>query len=359
MPTGEPSLASELRLLRSSLLYADHIDMLAPVATWMHEFAPLRNVDANDPWRTITTLPAQTLRRIGVDDIPTRDFRRAMRRLEALPLTHPQRIETERLWRDAIPNLKTQAEAVFDTRNASEIDLAMQSGIVTMISKGIELEDDADPQITWFRNNLLKALTSPSTHVLLDDDTTAFLRSTGQTTNNLSNVTATRTKHATVGTRLIERLPTFPNAPMHAILETRDELADGRARYRTAAKNLADKLDSTGIDETLPSDINELWHDEVQPALKDLKNTASATRLAIETAKRLTTEGFGIPTLAISIANIPDLITALPTPAAIAAGAGRITTAAITQVLQDRAARRHHDLIYLLETNKRLHRHQP
>jgi hypothetical protein len=145
---------------------------------------------------------------------------------------------------------------------------------------------------------------------------------------------------------------------MHAILETRDELADGRARYRTAAKNLADKLDSTGIDETLPSDINELWHDEEEPALKDLKNTASATRLAIETAKRLTTEGFGIPTLAISIANIPDLITALPTPAAIAAGAGRITTAAITQILQDRAARRHHELIYLLETNKRLHRHQ-
>ena len=31
--------------------------------------------------------------------------------------------------------------------------------------------------------------------------------------------------------------------------------------------SLADKLQSTALDATLPSEIDELWHDEVRPSL--------------------------------------------------------------------------------------------
>lgn len=43
--------------LRSSLLYADHVYLVAPSAAWMNDFRPLRGVKVDDPWRTVASLP--------------------------------------------------------------------------------------------------------------------------------------------------------------------------------------------------------------------------------------------------------------------------------------------------------------
>jgi hypothetical protein len=355
-PSGQPSLAGELRLLRSSLLYADHVDLIAPSAAWMRDFRPLRNVDADDPWGTITALPSETLRRIGVEDVTPRDFRRAMRKLEARPADDPDRMEAERQWRDVIPEMKSRADEVFDSYESVEIDLALEAGSVTMISDGTRFEDATDRQITWFRDRLATALDDPASHVLLDDATSGFLRESGIYSDGLSDVPSTRTRRVAVGTGLVERLPTFPDAPMSQVLEARDELADGRSRYRASVKSLADKLQSSALQATLPSEIDELWHDEVRPSLDSLKRTASKTRVAVETSKRLVTEGFGLPTLLVTIANIPDLAAMLPSASAAVGAAGRVAVAGAAEAFRARSAVRHHDFVYLLDVDRKLGR---
>ena len=47
--SGQPSLQREMRLLRSSLMYADRVDLVAPSAAWMNAFRPLRAANADDP----------------------------------------------------------------------------------------------------------------------------------------------------------------------------------------------------------------------------------------------------------------------------------------------------------------------
>ncbi len=354
--SGQPSLANELRLLRSSLLYADHVDLVAPSAAWMRDFRPLRAVDADDPWTTITALPAETLRRIGVDDVVPRDFRRAMRKLEARPADDPGRMEGERLWKNAIPRMMQQAQEVFDSAESVELDMALEAGSVTMISDGTRFEDPTDLQVGWFRDRLSKALADPGSHVLLDDVTTAFLHESENFTEEFPDVAGTRSRRATVGVGLVERLPTFPDAPMRQVIEAREELYEGRARYRTSVKSLADKLQSSALDATLPSEIDELWHDEVRPSLEDLRRTASKTRVAAETSKRLLTEGYGLPTLLVAIANVPDLAAMLPSAAAVGAAAGRVAAAGAGEAFKARSTVRQHDLVYLLDVDKKLGR---
>ncbi|AWH90913.1 hypothetical protein [Dietzia lutea] len=143
---------------------------------------------------------------------------------------------------------------------------------------------------------------------------------------------------------------------MEQVLEARDELSDGRARYRTSVKSLADKLQSSALDATLPSEIDELWHDEVRPSLEGLRETASRTRVAVETSKRLLTEGYGLPTLLVTIANVPDLAVMLPSAAAIGAAAGRVAAAGAGEAFKARSAVRNHDLVYLLDVDKKLGR---
>jgi len=355
-PSGQPSLHNELRLLRSSLLYADHVDLVAPSAAWMRDFRPLREVEADDPWTTVTSLPAETLQRIGVEGAAFRDFRRRMRKLGARPLHDPERMENERQWREAIPELKKQADEVFDSAESLEIDMALEADSVTMISDGTRFEDATDSQIAWFRGLLVKALDDPGSHVLLDDITTEFLHESGDYADGFPAVTSARSRRAAVGTGLVERLPTFPDAPMSQVLEAREELADGRARYRASAKILADKLQSSALDATLPSEIDELWHDEVRPSLEDLRKTASKTRVAAETGKRLVTEGYGLPTVAVAIANIPDLAALLPSAAAAVGAAGRVAVAGAAEAFKAHSTVRQHDLVYLLNVDKILGR---
>lgn len=333
-PSGQPSLGNELRLLRSALLYADHVDLIAPSASWMQDFRPLRSVDADDPWGTITALPPETLRRIGVENVIPRDFRRAMRKLGARSADDPDRMDLERQWREAIPSMKRRAEEVFDSAESEQIDMALDVEAVTMISEGTRFEYETDHQIDWFRDRLVKALEDPRAHVLLDDATTEFLRESDVLADGLSDVARTRSRHVAVGAGLVERLPTFPDAPMEHVLEARLELAEGRVRYRSSVKRLANQLQSTALDATLPSEIDELWHDEVRPCLEDLRETASKTRVAKEAGKRLVTEGYGLPTLLVTLANLPDVAAILPTAAGTAAVAGRIATAGAAEAFK-------------------------
>lgn len=352
--SGQPSLVNELRLLRSSLLYADHVDLVAPSAAWMREFRPLRGIDADDPWMTITALPAETLRRIGVTDVSPRDFRRGMRRLEVRPRNDPERMEAERLWKEYIPEMRKQAEEVFDSAEAVQLDMALDTGAVTMISGGTRFEDSADLQVDWFRDRLSRALTDPGSHLLLDEVTTDFLRASEDLADAVPHVAGTRWRRASVGTGLVERLPTFPDAPMSQVIEARKELAEGRARYRASVKRLADRLESSALDATLPSEIDELWYDEVRPSLDDLRRTASKAQVAVETTKRLGTEY--LPNLVVGIVGLAELAAMLPSATVLATAAGRVAAAGAGEAFKARSTVRHHDLVYLLDVDKKLGR---
>ena len=199
-------------------------------------------------------------------------------------------------------------------------------------------------------------MTDPGSHVLLDEVTTDFLRASEDFADAVPDMAGTRWRRAAVGIGLVERLPTFPDAPMSEVIEARKELAEGRARYRTSAKSLADRLESSALDATLPSEIDELRYDEVRPSLEDLRRTASETRVAGETIKRLATEGYGLPTILVTIANLPDLAAMLPSATALATAAGRVAAAGAGEAFKARSAVRHHDLVYLLDVDRELGR---
>lgn len=56
------------------------------------------------------------------------------------------------------------------------------------------------------------------------------------------------------------------------------------------------------------------------------------------------TEGYGLPTLLVALANLPDLEAMLPTAAA---ATGRIATAGAAEAFKTCSAVRQHELVYL------------
>jgi hypothetical protein len=291
---------------------------------------------------------------MGVEDVRLRDFRRAMRKISTWPENDPRRIEGEQLWRPTVTEIVSIADAVFADAHATELELGLNTNDVRLISEGTRFEDDTEQQITWFRDRITAALASPATTVLLDELTGQFIREEILQGERLPPVANERSRRSTTGTGLVERLPTFPDAPMAAVLEAREELAEDRAKYRVAVKDLADKLQSAALDDSLPSEIDELWHDAVRPQIKGLRKTVTASRIAQETGRRLITEGFGIPSLFVTVASLAGLAEELPTSVAVTGSAGRVAAAGAAEALHARSATRKNDLTYLLDLNREL-----
>src|SRR5699024_10238008 len=111
-----------------------------------------------------------------VTEVPTREFRRALRNIAAKPASNPLRLEAEALWRPAILELREQVAKVLQTAEGLELNMALETGSVTLISDGTRFEDSIDQQIKWFRDRLTQALAAPSTTVLLDQVSSEFLR---------------------------------------------------------------------------------------------------------------------------------------------------------------------------------------
>ena len=346
-------------MLRSSLLYADHVDLVAPSVGWLETFRPLLTLDEDNPWQGVAALPPETLQRLGVNGVHYRSFRRKMRHLGQLPMDDPQRMEGESLWKPAITDLVAEASTYLGSPESKELSMAVAAGAVALIGDGTRFEDSVEQQIDWFRDRLVESLNDPGSSVLLDEVATEFIRGSKAFSAGLPAMTENRTKRSSVGTGLVERLPTFPDAPMSLVLEAREELSEGRSMYRKSVKEMTNELKSSALDETLPSEIEELWYDEVRPKLDDMRESVSATRLAFETGKRLLTEGFGVPSILMGVANVAALTASLPAPltvTAVAAGAGRIVAAGAHEAFEARKAFQKHNLVYLLDVDKKLGR---
>lgn len=351
---GRPSLRNELQLVRSSLLYADHVDLVAPTVGWMRTLSPLLTTDPEDPWRTIADLPVETLERLGVKDITPAQFSAQMHIFANATDDDPQRLEAEGQFRELIITGRQLATEVCGSAEALELDMALDSGVVTLISQGTRLEDSTDQQVEWFRDRLTQAVANPNSTVLLDDVTSEFLSQSGRYADGLPAIADSRSSRAAVGAGLVERLPTFPDAPMSHVLEAREELAEGRAAYRRSVKELAAKLQSSALEPTLSSEIDELWHDTVRPTLKDLRKTVSTSRIAWATGKRVMTEASGLPSILVAVVGLSELADALPSPTAAATAIGRVAAAGAQEAIQARSTVRQHDLVYLLDVNKKL-----
>jgi len=354
--SGAVALHNELRLVRSSLLYADRVDLIAPAASLLWTFAPLRGLDPDNVWETVADLPPEALQRLGVEEseVPLPVFRQMMRSLGRRSAMDPKRVEGERLWRPAIQEILRGVEETFGGAEAPELELALDTGDVRLLDTGKQLEDPVHQQVAGFRHRISEALDNPSGTVLFDQLTTSIIREDGSLREKFSPVGKSRSRRAATGTGLVEWLPVFPDAPMSSVLEAREELADGRAKYRASVKALSVELQSSALDETLPSDIEELWRDEIRPTLVDIRKTVKGSRIAKETGLRLATEGYGIPTIAVTLTSLSSVADLLPTSAAAMAASLRIAAAGAREAVEARAAKKKHELVYLLDLNKKL-----
>lgn len=345
------SLSEELRLVRSTLLYADHVNLVAPGASMLWTLAPLRGLSPGQSLESLLKLPSVTLGRMFEPNVPMRQFCRQLKRIASLPSQHPDRQEAEMALR---PALKNSLEVVNQQMgpDSPELDMALESDSVTLIGEGFSLDQSTDEQISWFKAKVSEALSDPSGALLLDKPANSLMNMNNEVP--WSKVAQKRSRRTATGARFLENLPAFPNAPMEQVLEAREELADDRASYRSSIRRVANELESNADDPMLIGEIDELWRDEVRPQLVTMKKHAQATRVFRETAKSLTFDRVGPTTISLAFSGVGQLLSLLPTTLGLGVAGTGVALEGTKQALDARAEQRSHQFAYLLDANKKL-----
>jgi hypothetical protein len=361
---GEVSLTKDLRLVRSALLYADEVELISPGASMLATLRPMSRAGEIDGIQLLSQLDDETLQRLGLEQSPdqVRQVFDVLPRIMSLPETQRRMVlplEIEQGLKEALSDLQPAlakagdiADGVRTRAGSPDLDLAISAGVLKLDSFGFDMDMATQDQVNWYAERLRTALASHAGTLLLDEETVRFLHELDVDTP--SDTVVNRATKAAAGTGLLERLPTFPDAPMDEILEVREALADGRSRYRVAVKHLATELSSTALDEALPSEIDEVWHDEVAPALHSMGETVRLSRLAWGAAKRLATDYKSVVTGGSLIVAIESLAQLSPTSTGAIAVGTNVAWQATAEVLHARAEVRKRDLVYLLDVHRKL-----
>lgn len=348
-------LSTELRLARSALLYSDQVDLLAPSVSILWDFVALRDVDEDNMLRRMAQLNPPALHRLGVPQEHLGNFKRIMRRASKQRPGGSLRDAFEADWLPVLDDIRGNAHRALAPEDAEALHAAKQAGALNIIGDKFTLEGDTDEQIEWFIDRLAAGLSDPASALLLDAVTASRLREDGAL-NFAEAAISVSAKKATLGTQLIEHLPAFPDAPMTSVLEARSDLTDERTKYRNVVAAFSQRLASAPLDESLPHEVDTMWHDEVRPALNDLKKSLSATRVAYDTGKTLATTHLNPASISVTLSAVGNFVGKLPDTAALGAAAGGVAATAVVEAFRARSEYKSHELVYLAHLDKRLGR---
>lgn len=363
---GQVTLGEDLRLVRSALLYADEVELISPGASSLQPFAGLAETGDVDASALFSSLDDTVISQITDGDHPPELIKQVFAILPTIlswpedrrraVISEAQEVQYIKGLQDVQAAMGEAGQIAHELRasaGATELDLAISDGALSVASAGFSIDHPVDEQVQWYADRLRSALSSPAGALLLDERTVELMRE--QEFTPKFDLVGERANRAATGTGLIERLPVFPDASMADVLAVREELAEGRVQYRVAVKRLASQLASAPFDETVSNEIDELWNDEVRPELRSMQDTVRLSRLAKNTGRDIVnnyrSEVISSSVLMVAVESLAQL--SWTTSGAAAVGAN-VAWQATAQVLRARADVQKHELFYLLDVDKHL-----
>lgn len=257
---------------------------------------------------------------------------------------------------EAQAQLAEVAESLISGAGAEELIPALESGLLTFDTAGVEAAD-SDAMVLRFVGIIEQRLRDPRRKVLFDADTASLAQSLVEEGEDDHTPGLRRAGQAAVGSGLISRLPAFPDAPMDELLDLRSDLSPALTRYRASALDLSASLNPT-LGAELEAQVDDLWAAKVAPALLEIEETLAEHSLVRELAKRATSDvkafltgGAGVYMGVTAAASLPAVATAL---AGAALGATPVVGQSAWATVDAHRRAHRHELFYLYETNRRL-----
>lgn len=264
----------------------------------------------------------------------------------------------KKLLRDSVTELGDAVRKLSADAGANELTPAIDAGVVQIDPL---VAADAKEMLEVYMQKLGALIKRGKAYPVFDDATGELVRAgVAEGLLQVSRGNERRGRQAAVATDLLSRMPSLPRASMDQVLSVRRELETPLIRFRSTVIALARQLDAELFEDELDGEIDDLYLEQVAPALEDLAEAfttdAYLRELAAATAediKWLFATGAGLTIGLLQTGRLPAL-------AATAIGAGGVATSAAARatltVRKTRDDARHRSLYFLYRANEQLRR---
>lgn len=369
-------MTSEIELVRSAVLYADQVEVISATSSLLASVEHYRQTNSAEmTTQIIDNLDEEAKGRMSDSD--RENFRNALK-IAAMtnseiwrdykqntPIILRQIAPLRPLVAEAARQMRENFTGVISESGSPEMQLAVGRGIVSLRSLGGY--EDSDP-VTLIRavvDAIAAAIADPDARLLFDRPAAALAQEMIDFDDaQPSPLMEKHAREALVGTGLISRLPAFPGTPLDELLDIREDLKAPLSRYRREVNSLGSKLTLSALHPDSASEVDDLWHSSVDPALTDLRGEMQEHSFIREAARSLMTDpkslvyGGAGSIVGVGISAAADL-DFLGLAAALGASGGALLPHATKGWAAKGTAKRaaaKSDLFYLLEFDRRARR---
>lgn len=353
-------MRTDAGLVKAALLYSDKVQLFSYGAVMMEQLRWAGEASLEKLLEFLATQSDQVLREFGLDpmlsvNMSNADRRRLRRRARAIsPALTDDLTRILFLFEQA---RDVDSRAIYEGSGLGELEVLLEQGLMSLAPDGFALGDGVDAHPKVYTAALRALLTNHSVHPLFDTAMSAKVSALVE--SGRIRPSPLVVKHAGVaaaGTGLIQRLPVFPYAKLDDVLDARDQLREPLSSYRKGMAEYAKKLEASPFDNArLKAELDDLWRDEVEIHLGNLRDSLRVTKLVFSAAKDALADtksvvSGGMAAAATIILGVADL-TALTAAAAPAVAAGAVKAINLRNGAHETA--RSHQFYYLMELDRR------
>lgn len=340
-------LTESIKLIKSSLLYADEIEMLGITEYAVHKYLPSL-LDSSKGFEPMIDKLIPFLESANIPDKEgiLSQLTDAREKLSLLaPHTSKKRhrnnaeiriqIRLNQMRHELQPQLDAALKQLLNHPYSAEIEDLIKNKYVTIFDYHLE-RMDTDDLAGGYIGGLLSALYSNNTFPLFDNQSKDLISAFVKTQIvDLRSLNPEYLRHAGVASSILITLPTLESASFDELVGLKNENQVSLSRFRTAIFGYSEKIGSLPWDDDFQFECLKLYNTEVVPAITEINETLTDTSILKNLGKKVLADeefrkaaGWTIGGLTAAITSSTGFIGAIPQIFGFASLAALSTTAA-------------------------------
>ena len=292
VPTRQ-DLVNEMKHIKSALLYADKINLISPLA---YAFILLADEKHSKDERAALNLIKQSLPIIQAVDtsvyddylLKLKDFEIVNDKRYKNSTPFSKRYKQRIILQNMASQIRTDFMAKMGETQSNELNILIKKGKVTIESFD-SLRFDQDAHIYEYLNKLKSSLIS--SYPLFDKTSNDLIESAVKNhIVTLSEINKRQLKYAGTTDNLIQRLPSFEQAPVDEILDIKDELSAPLSRFRAKMFSYSDSINSLPWNDDFATECTMLYDKEIAPTLLEIQETIRENSFAKNLGRKFLTD---------------------------------------------------------------------
>lgn len=350
---GDIDLSSEIRLLKTALMYADKVTFVSVVSSMLIQV--LQEISAI----SIDELLSAMIPHLGGEkELAFESYRRLKqkKRKTKTELIILRRIQ-EQMTRGR-KRLNEEIETMAAGAGLEQLVKPFESGVLDFVPFDIT-EDNWSENLVWqYFGQVCEAILSGDTFPLFDKMTNELVDSAVKMgTLQPSPLAVSQATHVTLSSELLKRLPSFDNASIDEVLDIRNELDGPLIRFRSAILGFSRDMRSASWDKNFPFEANQVFMEHVKPAILEIEDRCQSNSFLGKFLPSLVDRSLlplGSSALGLLLANstqLPELVT---TGLGLAGGSATVALRAYQEFVGEQRLIENNGLFFYYGASKRL-----